>query len=438
MGILYIDTGGATTNSGSSDNNAADLSGTANATVSGSVVTLGGSPDLTNVQTSGASQSTIYLAQATNANRKIFWITAKDNVAKTVTVDTAPTGVTGSDWAIGGRMVWTPANVEAGLRAGDIVQFNNSPASSAATLYTHRIAGNNSAGFITLRGKSGVRPVLTHTSTSNVITTNAIAGLWVENLEIVQQGASGQAVAITSGPTVFYNVKVSDAGATGINVTGGHASIIDCEVSGVADGIAVSTQNAFVIGNYIHDCTSNGVLITSTTTRVQVLNNIIESNSGRGIYVNAAAAANAAMCIIAHNTVYGNGNSGLEVSDADIITAVFGNIFSMNGNASGEANVEWAAGAGEYQSWHGFNCFYHDGSGSASNLLNVTANSTEITTDPQFIDAAGGDFRLKVTSPARGIGFMGGFLGGPTSYADMGAVQRIEPHFNLINGGLAQ
>ena len=54
MGTLYIDTGGSATNSGSSDQNAADLSGSA-ATVAASVVTLDGSPDLTNVDATPGS-----------------------------------------------------------------------------------------------------------------------------------------------------------------------------------------------------------------------------------------------------------------------------------------------------------------------------------------------------------------------------------------------
>jgi len=75
MGTIYVDTGGAATNSGSTDQNTANLSGTGDATVSGSVVQLTAGTDLSGVvTTAGATQSSIYLAQATNTNQKIFWI----------------------------------------------------------------------------------------------------------------------------------------------------------------------------------------------------------------------------------------------------------------------------------------------------------------------------------------------------------------------------
>jgi hypothetical protein len=153
MGTLYIDTGGSATNSGSSDQNAAELSGSA-ATVAGSVVSLDGSPDLSGLSTSGANQAAIHINDATNSNRKIFWISAVDNTAKTVTVDVAPTGIVSSAWAIGGRHVLTPAAIEGALRAGDTAIFNNSPATRTGTFWTFRAAGTTAAGWAKLKGKA--------------------------------------------------------------------------------------------------------------------------------------------------------------------------------------------------------------------------------------------------------------------------------------------
>jgi hypothetical protein len=139
MGILHIDTAGSVNNSGSSDNNAADLTVTVDASYAGgATVQLSGNPDLSGVITSGENQSAINFPDATNANMKVFWITAKDDAAtpNTITLHAAPTGLTAgtSTGNIGGRMVWTPANVEAALRAGDIVEFNNSPAARPTPL----------------------------------------------------------------------------------------------------------------------------------------------------------------------------------------------------------------------------------------------------------------------------------------------------------------
>lgn len=440
MGTIYVDTGGATTNSGSTDNNAASLSGT-NATVVGSVITLDGSPDLTGVVTSGATQSTIYLAQATNSNQKIFWITAADNGAKTVTVSVAPTGVTGSNWAIGGRFVWTPASIEGALRAGDLVTVNNSIASSASTVVTERTAGSSSGGFIKMIGKSGSRPTITHSSTSNCIAGSATASLWwVENLELIQQGASGNALSRTGSGNVIYNVKISDAGGVGISNTNSdnNTRIIACEISGCGgDGINDS-GNDILIGNYVHDVTGDGYEHNQNNGSAIFIRNIFDTCAARGIYFPGAATVQTSLFIFDGNTVYGCGNTGLEVADTDYSFTMLNNIFAENGNAAGEYNVEWTAGTAELVSFHAWNLFYSSGGGGSANLSGLTAGAqvsgSELTTDPAFTNAASGDFSIGSSSPAKAVGFPGAFLGGTsTGYLDMGAVQRQES----ASGGLA-
>lgn len=427
MGTLYVDTGGNASNSGSTDTNSPTVSGSA-ATVAASVVTLDGSPDLSATVTSGATQSTIYLNDATNSNMKLFWITAFDNTLKTVTVSVAPTGVTSSAWRIGGRMVWTPANVESALRPNDDVIFNNSPAARTTSFYTHRVAGTT-AGYIRLKGKAGVRPVFNVTNTFDVINQNGIASLWIENIEIDQDGATGYAILGGGGTLVVVNVKISDCGGIGIEYGGNGGLCAFNEISGTG-GVAISSSGAvtpMIYGNYIHDCGSDGLVFSSSDISPQILWNIIDTCAGRGIYLSGGSTSGlGGRCVIDHNTIYGCGNSGLEITDADTaINQITNNIFSENGNAAGEYNFEMVAGTFELKGYHSHNIFFHSGGGGGANLLGLTANATEFTTDPLFTDAAGGDFSISSTSPgkgaARGIGVTG--LG----YADIGAVQRQEP-----------
>src|SRR5262245_38170373 len=79
------------------------LTGSAASTsADGLTVTLDGSPDLTNVATDGSHA--VFLNDSTAGARNFGKITAKDNVAKTVTVTNAfGASLSGKSWAIGGK-----------------------------------------------------------------------------------------------------------------------------------------------------------------------------------------------------------------------------------------------------------------------------------------------------------------------------------------------
>ena len=440
MGTLYIDTGGSATNSGSRDANSAALSGSA-ATVAASVVSLDGTPDLSGVVTSGATQDTIYLNDATNANRKIFWITAVDDVLKTVTVDVAPTGITSSAWAIGGRHVYTKASVEGALRAGDTMIFNNSPAThSGSDFFTARTAGSSASGMVALKGKDGVRPVINVTDTNQCFDGGGLANQWMSNLQLDQDGASGNVCENAGINSTFYNVKIVDGGGVGFNMDNDALRIIACEVTGCGSNAVYTGSINTIIGNYIHDGAGLGIENGGGGNGAgSWINNVVDTMTGRGMYLSGAPTNQTQLKIIAGNTVYGCGNSGLEIDDQDQNIVLINNIFSENGNAAGEYNVEWVNGTAERVSFHAWNVFYHSGGGGGANLSNLTVNShvssSEFTTDPSFTDAAGSDFSIGSTSPAKAAGFPGAFLGSSsTGYLDIGAVQRQEAG----GGGLLQ
>lgn len=427
MTILYADTGGATTNSGSSDNNSPDLSGSA-ASVATSVVTLDGSPSLAGVSTAGSTQAWIYLAQATNANQKAFPITAVDDTLKTVTVTGAPSGITSSNWAIGGRLVWTPANVEAAYRPGDATQFNNSPASRTTTFLTTRTSGDSASGATKFFGKPGTRPKLTITNTSAVLTVPTSVW-WFENLELEQQGASGSVMTGSAGGNAcrIINLKISDGGGNGITAFAGviHA----CEITGVGgDGMNISYANGgLALGNYVHDIGGDAIEYSGAGGFVIVFN-ALDTATGRGVFVSGSTSSTNQMGVqVIQNTIYGCLNSGIEVTDADSIVNLFGNALKDNGDAAGEYNVEWAAGAAEYVSYHAYNALNTSGTGGSANASGITLLSNEPTGDPLFGNAAGGDFMPGSASPLKAASFPGALLGGTTGYVDIGAIQRQEP-----------
>lgn len=433
---LYFDTGGAATNSGSSDSNSPDLSGSA-ATVSGTTVTLDGTPDLSGLAADGSE--TIYLNDATNANRKIFRIVGADNGAKTVEVDVAPTGITSTSWAIGGRFLVASGSydsvISGAFSAGWLGVFNNSPAShSGSDFIVARNGGNATDGEITIRGAAGTRPVLTVTDANQVFFGNSQNNIVVEALEFAQQGGSGAAVIGGSSAGIRYvDLKISDAGGNGFQINSD--MVFACEISGVGDnGVSSATSLVInVMGSYIHDNAGDGIEFGGF--RAVASRNILDSNGGRGIYLSTTSADEASFQMIDGNTIYGNGNSGVEVADAQLRVTLLNNILLDNGNAGTEYNVEWAAGDAEVTAYHDYNCFSIAGAAGGGNLSGLTANDNELTDDPLFVDAANGDFRLKAGSPARGAGFPGTFLGGPTGYLDIGAVQMQKTLANPVGLG---
>lgn len=416
---LYVDTGGHAQGSGSTDTASPTVSAASGASVSGTTVTLAASPDLSGVAADGSQ--TIFINDATNSNRKLFKITAVDNTAKTVTVDTAPSGtITNSAWGIGGRFVYDSARFEAAMAPGWTLVFNNSPASKSSAFLTRRTAGNTTDGKIIVKGKTGVRPQLIVTNTANVI-TGSVAVWHFENLEFIQQGASGDVVTAAVSQT-FIDCKISDGGGVGFLVDNG-SKVVACEVLGCGgDGISMN-NNCSAMGNYVHDSSGSGIR-SFGSNGADILFNVVDTCASRGIHIAQTPTNNDGSMSVIGNTVYGCGDSGFQVDDTDTSVMLYNNILSENGDAAGEFNVEWVAGSDAINSIHGYNLFHHTGGGGGANLSGLTANSTELTSDPAFVSAGSGNFTLSGASPAIGAGFPGAFLGGTfTGFMDIGAVQ---------------
>lgn len=429
MGTLYVATTGNAANSGSTDQDAANLSGSA-ATAAGAVISLDGSPDLSTLVTSGATQSTINITGATNSNQTIFWITAVDNSAsKTVTVTPTPTGMTSNAWRIGGRHVLTNARIEAALRAGDTVIFNDSPAAQATTLWTSRAAGDSTSGFAKLKGKTGTRPVLSTSGVNIHAITTTHASFWVENLELKSTAGSGtgSCISMTGSNSVIKNVKMSQSRNHGVFLqTGNNLRVQDSEIVGgsiLTDGINYNGTGPILIENcYIHDCPGDSIELSGNSVNATILFNILDTPAAKNLNVSGAAANQNTLIVVRGNTIYGAGSDGLFNADADQCWSIRNNVFKDNGNAGGESNVNFSAGTAELLSDHSNNIFHNTSGADAP--INLTLDGTELTTDPLMGNPASGDFTIGSTSPAKGAGVPGVLgINGGTGYMDIGALQ---------------
>lgn len=431
MGTLFVQTTGSAANSGSSDNNAADLTGTTAIFISGTTVQLDSGTVLTGVVTSGIGQSSINISGATNTNRTVFWITSvsgSGGATPQVTLDVAPTGMTTNAWKIGGRYLFpatTAQNVIVNaLRAGDTLQFNDSPAAKTTVPFiTSASAGDTTSGKISVIGKAGQTVTLATTGASSGITISN-PNWYIGNLTVTNT-SNNAIVNSTSTGFVIENCTVNGSGVnasqTGILITNSGYQVLNCNV-GPVGGIGINQQsgssNGLVFGNYVHGATSDGITMGSLTPSHTIINNIVTGNGGRGIFVSGATAAQGHMLTLYGNTVFGNTNSQVEVSNINTVVGMFNNIFS---NASAANLAAWPSGGANLVSMHEYNVYFSSSSGAN---VNLTPGATEKTSDPVFSSTGSGNFAIGATGSAAGAGFPGTMPGALSAgFVSIGAVQ---------------
>jgi hypothetical protein len=440
--ILYFESTGCESGStvrcsGTTDSASATVS-SASATITCSAVagpagapgcSLSGSPSLAGIATDGSQA--IFVNCATNSNQKIFFINAIDDGGDLVGTTVTPTGCTAatSAWGIGGRMILTPANWEAGIRAGDIVQFNDSPASRTTAFITARVAGDQTA-YVTVRGKAGAsRPVFTITSgTAAVIDGNSTANWRFKFLQLTQDGgATGNCLASLGASGIVDDLKITNCPSNGITITSTNVRIFNTEITGAdLDGINIS-QGFIARGLHIHDVTGD-CIEASGTGGIVISDSVLDTCGARGINLSSASVTTLATSLtLLNTTIYGSGGSGIRAADADWGWNFANNLVVENGNAAGEFNVDFASAVTALLGQANHNLFYHSNcEGSASSVTcvsNYTLSASDLDDDPLFNNAAGGDFTLQTLSPARAAGYPGVLLGGNTGYRDIGPLQ---------------
>ena len=451
--LFNVASGSDTAASGSGPTTA--LSGTA-ASYSGSVFTLDGTPDLSGVATDG----THLIWVQTSTGRQFFTINAVDDGADTVTVDDAPAGTTtGLTWGLGGkrnsldnadnRLLFSAAD----LKGGWIVELEDDQ-----TLTSGLVCA--AAGYAMIRGASE-HVVINQTSSNTPIFTSLIAEYVFSSLKFtnshVTKGSNSVAFYFQSGGVArvkIDNCIFGDAtnqlySANYRNSSGAQVWISDCE-------IAHCTNNGwnrhsgysgalYMERCWVHDNSSVGVFLLYGD-KCHITHCTITDNGGDGIgfYGNSSSQRN--MPFITNCTIDGNASEGIQLSDDYYPQhAVIDNNIISNNGTYGIASTYTASEPALLLKSVRNNNIYNNTSGQFSGIDETLgfAFSGNISVDPGFTDAAGGDYSVGENMKAVGLPLTSRTIGAnqsaTKSYVDIGAAQRQESAggaTRLINGGL--
>jgi hypothetical protein len=184
-------------------------------------------------------------------------------------------------------------------------------------------------------------------------------------------------------------------------------------------GLSVDESHHYTITyNYIHDngrdvSHDHGIYFKTTTGEGTVIaNNLLIRNAARGLSLHDNSGAGVYDVIVAHNTIVGNGSTGILVNDGDRVTLV-NNIAVNNGDQTGQDQIRILAGNAN-KAWN--NLTWHATASDRRGIENTTSSemSGNVVADARFVSALLSqlDLRLLPASPAINMGRPGFTFGG--------------------------
>lgn len=452
--VILVDSSSGSDSQASGAGPSTALFGTTDASTDGTglIVTLTAGTDLTSVAVDGSH--VIFVNDATAGARNFGKITAKagsGGATPTVTVSNAfGLSLTTKSWAIGGKRASIGSTTSRKLTennsgSGDampgwVIELQSGHSETIAATFTFRRSGDATDGAVVLRGASGAAtlPLITCSADVTAITLRA-NGIRLLDFEL-RNTAAGKTASIgignaSGGECLARRIKISHA--TNYFRRGladqGNGSIVaeECEI-GYCSNVGIQSDSATpipIVGNYIHDCGSHGILINTSGVGRLVAFNICESNGGDGLnYAGAGADDFPQGLQIFGNTFYNNTSDGIQIAGNNWRTLglmqIRNNIFANNGAYGINLTTATAAHLAYRNAAITHNAFYLNSSGKYT-PSGLTSDS-EQTSDPQFTDAANGDFSLGTN--LKGLGFPDpvGKYSPTRSYTDIGAAQRQE------------
>ena len=275
-----------------------------------------------------------------------------------------------------------PSNTFPFLDGAGVVILNSSP-----TIAGNVITGNHGICGIGIGIKGGSAVIRANTITGNT-QAGGDGGCGGGGIEVEGDFSHPVATPLITGNTITNNSLLGGGFGGGIEVSFNASPTI---------------QNNFISGNAVFNSGGGIHIQNESVTPVVIAQNIIVNNSvggggsGGGVY----ASSSDAKIILTGNTIVGNtafdGSSGVFADPFSPIT-ISNNIVVA---ATGQTGIV----CDQFRST--FPTFSHNdvtspggGQSYSSNCTAAAQGNGNISLDPQFVNAAGGDYHLQATSPA--------------------------------------
>jgi len=194
-------------------------------------------------------------------------------------------------------------------------------------------------------------------------------------------------------PDVVDNCSFIDTTGTGWEFGSAVRIVRDSEfrsTEGTSLYIDTCGPQTHIIGCYFHD-SAIGFQSRHSPLGSRLLFNIFDTCTTRASFGNTWR-----YMLFANNTVYGC-TTGVSIGDPDIY-AIYGSVFLNNlfvSNATGLSRTDASNDYLDYNNWYG----------NSTDVSNFTKGTHDTAVDPEFTDAAGGDFSLATGSSCIGAAF---------------------------------
>lgn len=283
--------------------------------------------------------------------------------------------------------------------AGNAASYPTSSLDYTISSYFTPAAGSESGGYINWIGYNGMPTI----SSPGMGFYNCVRQFF-KNLYFVGVSTANGGYGIINGDNInnggqcvvedcIINMNLQ-AGLVGLGISG---EIINTEIYGGSSSPSASGGSYGVSGGYyavliqgcrIHHCRADGVFALNASCGVNVIDSLIYNNAGDGINLQSTGVIPSR---IMRNTIYNNLGHGINITSSNGAAAVVirnNSITDHTQSSKYGINAATSSSDKRKSAW-GWNNVWNN----TDNYNNVTADPTDISVDPGYVDAANGNFR---------------------------------------------